>query len=59
MLLIMGVDQFLDMGRSGTNVVGNALATVLVSKWEGELGSEVPETVAAEDLPGLATAKAR
>jgi len=36
-LLILGVDHFLDMARSATNVLGNALATAVVSKWEGEL----------------------
>jgi Na+/H+-dicarboxylate symporter len=36
LLLIMGIDQFLDMGRSATNVVGNSIATVVVAKWEGE-----------------------
>src|SRR5213593_1370930 len=40
LLLIMGVDQFLDMGRSATNVVGNSIATVVVAKWEGELKTE-------------------
>jgi Na+/H+-dicarboxylate symporter len=35
LLLIIGVDQFLDMGRSATNVIGNALATAVVAKWEG------------------------
>lgn len=35
--LILGIDQILDMGRSAVNVVGNAVATVVVSKWEGEL----------------------
>jgi Na+/H+-dicarboxylate symporter len=35
--IILGVDQILDMGRSATNVVGNAVATAVVSKWEGEL----------------------
>ena len=38
LLLIVGVDQFLDMGRSATNVVGNSIATAVVAKWEGELG---------------------
>jgi len=38
LLLILAVDQFLDMGRSGTNVVGNAVAATLVAKWEGTLG---------------------
>jgi Na+/H+-dicarboxylate symporter len=34
LLLLFGVDHVLDMGRSATNVVGNAVATVAVSKWE-------------------------
>jgi Na+/H+-dicarboxylate symporter len=46
LLLIMGVDQFLDMGRTVTNVLGNAVASVVVAKWEGELG----ESVNGEDL---------
>jgi Na+/H+-dicarboxylate symporter len=40
LLLILGVDHFLDMGRSATNVVGNSVATAVVAKWEGELGPE-------------------
>lgn len=37
LLLILGIDQILDMGRSATNVLGNAVATAVVSKWEKEL----------------------
>ena len=37
LLLILGVDHFLDMARSATNVVGNSVATAVVAKWEGEL----------------------
>ena len=37
LLLIIGIDQFLDMGRSATNVIGNAVATAAVAKWEGQL----------------------
>ncbi|WBO22624.1 dicarboxylate/amino acid:cation symporter [Sphingomonas abietis] len=37
LLLILAVDQFLDMGRSATNVVGNAVAAAVVAKWEGGL----------------------
>lgn len=37
LLLIMGVDSFLDMGRSATNALGNSIATAVVAKWEGEL----------------------
>jgi Na+/H+-dicarboxylate symporter len=40
-LLILGVDHFLDMARSATNVLGNGMATAVISKWEGELDGEV------------------
>lgn len=36
-LLIMGIDHFLDMGRTATNVLGNAIATAVVAKWENAL----------------------
>lgn len=42
MLLLLGVDHLLDMGRSATNVVGNAVATVAVSKWEKSLEHSGP-----------------
>ena len=37
LLLLLGIDHFLDMGRSATNVVGNSVAVAVVSRWEGEL----------------------
>jgi Na+/H+-dicarboxylate symporter len=40
LLLIIGIDQFLDMGRSATNVIGNSLATAVVAKWEKDLPPE-------------------
>ncbi len=42
LVLIIAVDHLLDMGRSATNVVGNAVASTLVAKWEGELSPAVP-----------------
>lgn len=36
LLLLLAVDQILDMGRSATNVIGNAVASAVVAKWEGE-----------------------
>ncbi len=33
--LILAVDHFLDMGRSATNVIGNAVATAVIAKWDG------------------------
>jgi len=47
LLLIMGIDQFLDMGRSATNAVGNSIAAAVVAKWEDELEPE------AEDKPAI------
>jgi len=37
LLLLLGIDQILDMARAATNVLGNSIAVVVVSKWEGEL----------------------
>jgi len=34
--LLLGVDQFLDMGRTAVNVLGNCLAAAVVARWEGE-----------------------
>ena len=56
LLMIMGIDTFLDMGRSATNVIGNSLATAVVAKWEGELKAEHelgPDDVVPSDaVPG-------
>lgn len=41
--LLLGIDPLLDMGRSATNVVGNSVATAVVSKWENSLGEQEPE----------------
>lgn len=35
LLLLLGVDHFLDMARSATNVVGNAVAAAVIERWEG------------------------
>lgn len=42
--LILAIDVFCDMGRTMTNVLGNALATAAVSKWEGQLDPEPQAT---------------
>jgi Na+/H+-dicarboxylate symporter len=54
LLLIMGIDQFLDMGRTATNVIGNSIATSVVAKWEGQLGEPLPD----DDIPAAAQAGA-
>jgi Na+/H+-dicarboxylate symporter len=43
----MAIDQFLDMGRTAINVVGNSIATAVVAKWEGELGRTVDDEAEA------------
>jgi Na+/H+-dicarboxylate symporter len=43
LFLILGIDQFLDMGRSATNVIGNSLAAAAVAKFEKDLGPAVDE----------------
>lgn len=37
LLLVLGIDHFLDMGRTATNVLGNAIATAVVAKWENAI----------------------
>ena len=37
LLLLLGIDQFLDMGRSATNVFGNSIAAAVISRWERAL----------------------
>jgi Na+/H+-dicarboxylate symporter/ABC-type amino acid transport substrate-binding protein len=67
LLLIIGIDQFLDMGRTATNVIGNSLATAVIGRWEGETGRDarhpsgstgclMPRTLGAVALIALALA---
>jgi Na+/H+-dicarboxylate symporter len=43
LVLLIGIDAFLDMGRTMTNVIGNGVATAVVAKWENELGEPVEQ----------------
>ncbi|MDR2335971.1 MAG: dicarboxylate/amino acid:cation symporter [Burkholderiaceae bacterium] len=58
LLLILGVDTFLDMGRSATNAVGNSIASAVVAKWEGELLPEDEAEALARKLDAEAAAQA-
>ena len=40
---IAGIDRILDMGRTAVNVVGNALASIVISKWEGQFNPPTEE----------------
>ncbi len=48
-LLVLGIDHFLDMGRTATNVMGNAIATAVVAKWEGAIEPVDPALAETED----------
>jgi aerobic C4-dicarboxylate transport protein len=49
MALILGIDCFLSMRRAAVNMIGNAVATVVVARWENELGNGTLE----DQLGGL------
>src|SRR6478672_9760623 len=51
LLLILAVDHFLDMGRSATNVVGNAVASAVVARWEGNLDPADPPEIEPPHAP--------
>jgi Na+/H+-dicarboxylate symporter len=55
LLLILAVDHFLDMGRSATNVVGNAVASSVVARWEGGLDPEEPADIEPPHAPSHVT----
>ncbi len=49
-LMLFGVDQLMDMGRTAINVLGNCLATVVVAKWDGEQGLFADPEVPADAI---------
>ncbi|MBP8064670.1 MAG: dicarboxylate/amino acid:cation symporter [Aeromonadaceae bacterium] len=55
-LLLLGIDHFLDMGRSATNVLGNAIAASVVAQSEQALGAELndEEILALTATPAVA-----
>jgi Na+/H+-dicarboxylate symporter len=55
LLLILAVDHFLDMGRSATNVIGNAVAASVVARWEGNLETELPPDIEPPHAPSHVT----
>ena len=56
---ILAVDHFMDMGRTATNVLGNAIATSVITKWEGMLEVEEPEDVPHPKAPAHTSADGR
>ena len=57
--LVLGIDQFLDMGRSATNIVGNAVATSVITKWEGMLEKPEPAEMEVVHAPSHTPSRGR
>ncbi|TVZ75169.1 dicarboxylate/amino acid:cation symporter [Rhizobium mongolense] len=62
MALILGIDRFMSECRAITNIIGNAIATLVVAKWEGELdraqlSAALAGEVPIEDIPPVKPAK--
>ena len=53
MALILGVDRFMSECRSLTNFIGNAVATVVVTLWEGKLDRAQFDAALAGKLPSV------
>ncbi|MGA5817409.1 cation:dicarboxylate symporter family transporter [Kitasatospora sp. NPDC094028] len=49
--LIVGIDRFMSEARALTNFAGNAVATVLIGRWTGELDTERAQRVLAGEVP--------
>jgi len=59
MALILGVDRFMSECRSLTNFIGNAVATVVVSRWEKGVDMDRLHAVLdGQELPALEPVKA-
>ncbi len=53
--ILLGIDEIMDMARTATNVLGNCLATVVVSRWEGEFNDAGNEIVTQEGVAVVET----
>jgi proton glutamate symport protein len=49
-VVILGIDAVLDMGRAMTNVIGNCLASAVIARWEGQFRTEPPSPTVLEAL---------
>jgi proton glutamate symport protein len=49
-LVLLGIDALMDMGRTATNVVGNCLASAVVARWEGVFDSNLPSPAVLEAM---------
>lgn len=57
--LLLGIDTFLDMGRSATNIVGNAVATAVITRSEGMLQPPLDPDAEPPHAPAHTAAQGR
>ena len=50
--ILLGIDQIMDMGRTGVNVIGNCISTVVVARWEGVFDDEKMRAFSADVRAG-------
>ena len=55
--LLLGIDRFMSMARAITNTIGNAVAAIVVAKWDGEFDGEAWTKSAAQILNSSPNAK--
>ena len=56
-LVLLGIDALMDMGRTAINVAGNCLASAVVARWEGALGTSHPSLAVMEAIERIASHK--
>jgi len=49
-LVLLGIDALMDMGRTGINVAGNCLASAVIARWEGALDAPQPSLAVVEAM---------
>jgi len=57
--LLLGIDKFMSECRALTNVIGNSVATIVVSRWEGELQTDTVRKAILRPAPAAAIAPSR
>jgi aerobic C4-dicarboxylate transport protein len=57
LVLLVGIDRFLNEARAITNLIGNGVATIAVAKWEGALDLEQAKRAFAASSAGLPAAE--
>lgn len=56
MALILGIDRFMSEARALVNVIGNGVATIVISRWENEIDVERMRSVLNGDISAKVTA---